>query len=248
MLLKRLPHRPYELLSHSQPITARRSTAWTRTTAGRDLLGTQGRYWRYPANMDTDRKLRPQVDLGLHDETVAVGDHLAMFYETEEEFAKALDFIDVGLRTGDHCVLFGIPADTERMLTVLRSKGWDVEQERERGRLSMLPPEMKCDATVASVSRHFAQVLASGPTLIRLLGNAAVGCEGWPSEQEFYKLEGAVSAATRSLPCVAICMFDLRTQPARTIMKAAFEGHPVTIHRNCVRENPLYVPRAEAAR
>jgi len=38
-------------------------------------------------------------------------------------------------------------------------------------------------------------------------------------------------------------MFDLRTQSAHTIMKAAFEGHPVTIHRNCIRENPLYVPR-----
>ena len=39
-------------------------------------------------------------------------------------------------------------------------------------------------------------------------------------------------------------MFDLRSQSAHTIMKAAFEGHPVTIHRNCIRENPLYVPKA----
>jgi hypothetical protein len=197
--------------------------------------------------MDTNRKLRPHIDLGLHDETVAVGDHLAMFYETEEEFATALGFIETGLRGTDHCVLFGIPSDTERMLAVLRKHQWGVEREIERGRLSLLRPEETCDATVASVSRHFEQVLAKGPTLIRFLGNAAVGYQGWPSEEEFYKLEATVSAATLDLPCVAICMFDLRTQPARTIMKAAFEGHPVTIHRNCIRENPLYVPRSERA-
>jgi len=194
--------------------------------------------------MDTERKRRAQIDLGLHDETVAVGDHLAMFYDTEEEFAKALGFIEKGLRGADHCVLFGIPSDTERMLTVLRRKQWDVAREMAGGRLSVLRPEATCDATVASVSRHFDQVLATGRTMIRFLGNAAVGSEGWPSEEEFYKLEATVSAATMALPCVAICMFDLRTQPARTIMKAAFEGHPVTIHRNCIRENPLYVPRA----
>jgi hypothetical protein len=195
--------------------------------------------------MDTERKRRAQIDLGLHDETVAVGDHLAMFYDSEEEFAKALGFIEMGLRAADHCVLFGIPSDTERMLSVLRRKQWDVAREMAVGRLSVLRPEATCDATVAAVSRHFDEVLATGRTMIRFLGNAAVGSQGWPSEEEFYKLEATVSAATLALPCVAICMFDLRTQPARTIMKAAFEGHPVTIHRNCIRENPLYVPRAE---
>jgi hypothetical protein len=195
--------------------------------------------------MHTARNQRPRVDLGLHDERVAVGDHLAMFYETDEEFAKAVGFIEMGLRGADHCVLFGVPPDTDRMVAVLRRNLWAVDREIERGRLSILHPDATCEATVAGVSRHFEQVLASGASLIRFLGNAGVGAEGWPSEEEFYKLEATVSAATLALPCVAICMFDLRTQPARTIMKAAFEGHPVTIHRNCIRENPLYVPRAE---
>lgn len=106
-------------------------------------------------------------------------------------------------------------------------------------------PAATCE-TVDRVSRHFEKVLAAGARFIRFIGNAAVGREGWPVEEEFYKLEATVSEATLSLPCLAICMFDLRAQPARTIMKAAFEGHPVTLHRNCVRENPYYVRRAEA--
>ena len=194
--------------------------------------------------MDTRRSSRPAVALGLKGETVVAGDHLALFYDTDEEFTGTLGFLEEGLRGTDHCIVFGIPSDTERLLRGLAERRWDVERLVRDGRLSVLRPEATADATVASVSRHFAQVLSSGATFIRFLGNAAVGREGWLSDDEFYKLEATVSAATLDLPCVAICMFDLRTLSAQTIVKAAFEGHPVTIHRNCIRENPLYVPRS----
>ena len=194
--------------------------------------------------MDTGRYSRPSVPLGIKGESVVAGDHLALFYDTDEEFANALGFIETGLKGTDHGIVFGIPADTDRMLRVLTDRGWHVDALMREGRLSVLRPESTCDDTVASVSRHFEKVFGAGATFIRFLGNAAVGQQGWPSEEEFYKLEATVSAATREMPCVAICMFDLRSQSAHTIMKAAFEGHPVTIHRNCIRENPLYVPKA----
>jgi hypothetical protein len=194
--------------------------------------------------MDSRRKSRRAVPLGIKEEMVVAGDHLALFYDTDEEFTNALGFIETGLRSGDHCILFGIPSDTDRMLQGLTQRNWDVERLMQEERLSILRPEETCDATVASVSRHFERVFEKGATFIRFLGNAAVGEEGWPTEEEFYKLEATVSAATFGLPCVAICMFDLRTQSAQTLMRAAFEGHPVTIHRNCIRENPLYIPKA----
>jgi hypothetical protein len=195
--------------------------------------------------MDTNRKSRPAVPLGIKDESVVAGDHLALFYDTDEEFSNTLGFIETGLQRTDHCILFGIRSDTDRMLRVLSEREWDVARLVREGRLSELRPDATCEATLAAVSHHFEQVLSKGATFIRFLGNAAVGRDGWPTEEEFYKLEATVSAATLDLPCVAICMFDLRTQSAQTILRAAFEGHPVTIHRNCIRENPLYVPRSE---
>jgi hypothetical protein len=54
----------------------------------------------------------------------------------------------------------------------------------------------------------------------------------WLAEEEFYKLEATVSAATLDPPCVAICTFDLRTQPARNDYEGAFEGYPVTVPRD----------------
>jgi hypothetical protein len=190
------------------------------------------------------RNTRQEVDLGIADDKVFSGDHIAYFYETEEEFRRAFGFLDVGLRGDDHCIVFGIPEDVDRGLAALRAMGWNTKDLMAKGRLSTLAPAATCDETVERVSKHFDGILAAGAPVIRFLGNAAVGHEGWPSEDEFYTLEATVSVATLSLPCVAICMFDLRAQPARTIMKAAFEGHPVTLHRNCVRENPYYVPRA----
>jgi hypothetical protein len=191
------------------------------------------------------RRSRDEIRLGIADDTVFAGDHIACFYETDEEFNRAFGFLDVGLRGEDHCVVFGIPEDVDRALAAIRARGWDTTSLMASGRLSILAPAATCDETVERVSRHFAAILAAGAPFIRFIGNAAVGREGWPAEEEFYKLEATVSEATLSLPCVAICLFDLRVQPARTIMKAAFEGHPVTLHHNCVRENPYYVPRSD---
>lgn len=195
--------------------------------------------------VNENRKSRLPVDLGIADEMVFAGDHIAYFYDSDAEFRKAFGFLELGLRGRDHCVVFGIPEDTERSLEVLRSLGWSPDRLMEEGRLSVVRPALTCDETVAAVSEHFTRVLDSGAHFIRFLGNAAVGREGWPAEEEFYKLEATVSAATLTLPCVAICMFDVRHQPARTILHAAFEGHPVTLHRNCIRENPYYVPRSQ---
>lgn len=197
--------------------------------------------------MIDNRRNRNPVQLGIADETVFAGDHIAYFYDSDAEFEKAFTFIEYGLRGSDHCVVFGIPEDTDRSLQILRARGWSPDELIEQGRLSVLRPCITCDETVESVSAHFTRVLESGAPFIRFLGNAAVGREGWPSEAEFYKLEATVSAATLTMPCVAICMFDVRNQPARTILHAAFEGHPVTLHRNCIRENPYYVPRSQVA-
>ena len=195
--------------------------------------------------MDLNRKFREPVPLGIHDETAYTGDHLAYFYESDEEFDQALGFVETGLRRHDHCIIFGIAEDTDRMLAILGRRGWDTPALIERGALSILRPLPTCDATVAAVGHHFERVLAAGARFVRFIGNAAVGRDGWPTEEEFYKLEATVSVAVLGLPCVAICMFDLRAQPAQTIMKAAFEGHPITFHRNCIRENPFYVPKGE---
>jgi hypothetical protein len=104
--------------------------------------------------MHTSRKSRPPVPLGIKGESVVAGDHLALFYDTEEEFTNALGFIQTGLYGTDHCIVFGIPSDTERMLRVLGDAKWDVERLMREGRLSVLRPEATCEATDWTGRRH----------------------------------------------------------------------------------------------
>ena len=197
--------------------------------------------------MDLARKSRPSVDLGIEGETAFAGDHIAYFYSSDSEFDRAFGFFERGFEQGHHCVYFGIPEDTDRALDVMRKRGWKVDELLASNKLSILRPAVTSDETLEHVSAHFDRIFKSGTTFIRFLGNAAVGREGWPSEPEFYKLEAAVSEASLTMPCVAVCMFDLREQSGATVVHAAFEGHPLTFHRNCIRENPYYVPRSMAA-
>jgi hypothetical protein len=47
------------------------------------------------------------IPLGLRDELVAAGDHIAYFWETPKDFREGVGFLDVGLERGDFCVIFG---------------------------------------------------------------------------------------------------------------------------------------------
>jgi len=48
-----------------------------------------------------------RIPLGLRDEYVTVGDHIAYFWETSGEFREAVGFLEVGLDRGEFCMIFG---------------------------------------------------------------------------------------------------------------------------------------------
>ena len=48
-----------------------------------------------------------EIALGLRDERVKLGDHIAYFWESERQFDEAVGFLTVGIRNGDHVVVFG---------------------------------------------------------------------------------------------------------------------------------------------
>ena len=64
---------------------------------------------QYASAMHRSRKSRPLVPLGIKEENAVAGDHLALFYETEEEFTNALGFIETGLNGTDHCIVSEFP-------------------------------------------------------------------------------------------------------------------------------------------
>ena len=73
-----------------------------------------------PTPVCTDNRTIP---LGLQDEYVTVGDHIAYFWETPEEFREAVRFLEVGLERGEFCAIFGHTEANRRVCERLAEHG-----------------------------------------------------------------------------------------------------------------------------
>ena len=57
----------------------------------------------------------PQIPLGITADGIDLGSHLIYFWQSEEEFAQGVRFLEPGLLGEDHCVVFGHEEATERV-------------------------------------------------------------------------------------------------------------------------------------
>lgn len=189
--------------------------------------------------------LKSPVPLGIGDLVASCGDHIAYFWESDDEFARAVKFLECGLQEGDSCVLFGHDEANERALQLLRFSKVPVDKLIESGQLAILGAGSSGDATLATISESFALSLARGAPRLRLLGNIGWGRESWPTENDILAFEARVTGTVAHLPCVVVCMYDVRSLPGRIILHGALETHPLTFCRNVIRHNPAYVPITE---
>lgn len=189
-------------------------------------------------------KASPHVSLGLgaKDAFVHQCDHIAYFWETDEEFKAAVGFLAEGIKNRDHCVVFGYQEANERVIENLNERGFNVTRLIEDKRLTVLGASDDGDATLQNIGSTFQQALEKGATMIRLLGNIGWNRPNWPEEEHILAFESKVTGAACAFPCVVICMYDVRSLPGHILIRGGFETHPVTIRRNVVRVNPMFVP------
>lgn len=182
------------------------------------------------------------VDLGIGSLSVDVGAHIAYFWESRDEFRKAVSFLERGLANGDHVVVFGHEEANALACEVLEAQGQRVEHLRRAGRLSVLGPSATGEAILDEIEKTFQVALDAGAPLIRLLGNIGWGSLEWPDERDLLRFESRVTSAAASFPCIVVCMYDIGSLEGSVIFHGAFCTHPLTIYRgNLVRENPMCV-------
>jgi hypothetical protein len=199
----------------------------------------------YPRNPTFRTERTPGVvELGIHDQSAAPGDHIAYFWETDKEFTEAVKFLKVGLRNGDYCINFGHDDANARVREILASD-FDVDELERTLQLTMLPGHRDAKEMLHSIGESFAAAQQRGSKMLRLLGNIGWGRADWPDEDAILEFEAAVTTAIKTLPAVVVCMYDARNVPGRAMFRGAFETHPLTICRNVVRENPHYVEAGE---
>lgn len=177
--------------------------------------------------------------LGIKDLRCAVGDHIAYFWETEKQFLAATGFLELGLRGGEHAVVFGHDDANAAVLRALEDRGQPVEDLRRAGRLSVLGGESDGDMLLSRIGATFQKAVEDGAGLIRLLGNIGWGRPDWPDEREILRFESKVTGAAATFPCVVVCMYDVNSVTGSALLHGAMGTHPLTIYHNMVRENPM---------
>lgn len=186
---------------------------------------------------------RGAVELGIvPGEWVHPGDHIAYFWETEDDFRRAVRFLTVGLERGEYAVVFGHQEANARVLAELAAAGSDAPALQRGGRLAVVSGDESGDRMLAGLRARFEAALARGAGLIRLLGNLGWGRPGWPADAEILRFEASVTRAVDGLPAVVVCMYDVRRLRGDIVLRGAIGTHRITIWRNLVRENPHSVP------
>lgn len=171
---------------------------------------------------------------------VRPGDHIACFWDSEQEFTRAVGFLPPGLAGRDHCVVFGHEEANDRVLATLRQQV-DVERHGRDGRLTVLGCQSTGDATLQAIGATFRAALDAGAPLIRLLGNIGWGRPGWPAEDDLIQFERRVTGAVKDLPAVVVCMYDVPALPGRVVMHAGLAAHPLTVVGNAMHVNTHYL-------
>lgn len=179
------------------------------------------------------------IEIGIRNLRAAVGSHIAYFWEKPEQFREAVQFLDRGIRNGDHVVVFGHDDANEQVLEVVATLGHDPDALAEGGRLSVLGPGSSGEPLLERIGTTFQAALDAGAPMIRLLGNIGWGRPDWPDEREILRFEARVTEAAAAFPCVVICMYDLQSLTGSIVFRGAFCTHPLTIYDNLIRENPM---------
>lgn len=191
---------------------------------------------------------RGTVELGIRNERIEPGSHIALLWETPAEFEEAVGFLEIALRGQEHAVIFGHPEANDRVCTILEARGHDTLALQRQGKLTILMGVPKGDGMLDSIAAAFQGAIDGGAKMIRLLGNIGWGHVNWPVENEILAFEAKVTAAAKAFPCVVLCLYDVGALSGRIIMHGAYETHPLTICRNVLRENPHHIPMDEYLR
>jgi hypothetical protein len=181
------------------------------------------------------------IDLGLRDEKVKLGDHIAYFWENDKQFEEAVAFLLVGIRKGDHAVVFGHDEANKKVVDLLRQKGINTDHLQTSERLTVITGGPSGEKMLGNISETFERAVERGSGCIRLLGNIGWSKPGWPDDLDILAFEAKVTGAAKQFPCVVMCMYDVASLSGSIMVHGAYETHPLTFCGNVLRENPFYV-------
>ena len=184
------------------------------------------------------------IPLGLGRERAALGDHIAYFWESEQEFDAAAGFLAVGVSLGEACVLIGEDTANERLLASLERRGLSLRALTDERQLQVATVRSSADGLLLELDERIKDAVHRGMPAVRILGtlNGGRGAPSWPSDREILRLEAQVTSAAARLPSIVVCTYDVTGLPGPLLLKGGVECHPLTFRRDHLRHNEHHVP------
>src|SRR5208283_3660461 len=141
-------------------------------------------------------KVSWEIPLGITDDVVDLGSHLIYFWQSDDEFAQGVRFLEPGLLGEDHCVVFGHDEATERVFRLLQVKGFDTESLTKQRRITLLRRESPAGTTLSDIEDVFKAAIRAGAPAIRYLGNLGFGEAPLPGKgiEDVLELEARVTS------------------------------------------------------
>ena len=161
-------------------------------------------------------------------DAIAIPGHVATMYSSEAGGLRlTLPFFAEGLRLGQPCFLVATDAELTRYTDALGERNHiDLSRANDRGLFTVVSfgggtaPE-----AIAEWERRLAEVLAKGPTVIRIVGEMVSERSMFASEEEMLRYEEAFDVMCRRYPVVVICQYDVRHFDGVALLRA-LKAHP----------------------
>ena len=186
-----------------------------------------------------------EIPVGITEDRVELGSHLIYFWESDDDFARGVRFLYPGLGKNEHCIIFGHDEALEKVQATLRSDGYDPQELISKLKLTVIPRRSDARGTISDITDVVQAALRAGASCVRFLGNLGMGTDPLPAgEDDVLELEAQADALIHGLPCVIVCMYDVRTLSGRLILKGGLETHHLAVCSHGVQNNPYYLPAA----
>ena len=159
--------------------------------------------------------------------SVPLRTHLAPIYSSDlGQLRLSMPFLADGLRARQPCFLVAGGRVLERYFNALTDQRIDVRAALDGGRLTVMPgPGADVAAALSSWEHLFGTALASGPTVLRVVGEMVSERSAFGSEAAMMAYEEAYELMAKRFPVVTLCQYDAREFDGEIILRV-LKSHP----------------------
>ena len=154
--------------------------------------------------------------------------HLATLYDSDPgRLRLTVPFFADGLRARQQCYLAASGVVLDDYLEALgKEPGVDLDAAIEEGRfVTIAGPGTTVEGALSFWEHAFWRALASGPSVLRVVGEMKCELHAFSSEAEMMRYEVAFNMLARRFPTVTLCQYDVREFGGEVVFQA-IKSHP----------------------